>query len=63
MPANAPLQPGVRVAAPHSNTLWAAFDNAESRLGGHERHVVSHYRLGEALEAERANLFGYDASP
>ena len=28
-----------------------------------ERHVVSHYRLGEALEGERADLFGCDASP
>src|SRR6516165_344791 len=47
-------------SGPHSNTLWAAFDNAESRLGGHERHVVGHYRLGQALEGERAKLFSCD---
>src|SRR6516164_769140 len=49
-------------SGPHSNTLWAAFDNAESRLGGHERHVVGHYRLGQALEGERAKLFSCDTS-
>ena len=30
----------------------------ESELGGRERHVVGHYRLGEAFEGERAHLFG-----
>jgi hypothetical protein len=29
-------------------------------LGGRDRHVVGNYRLGEALEGERANLFGSD---
>ena len=48
----------------HLDILWRPpFDNTESRLGGRERHVVGHDRLGEALEGERANLFGYDASP
>jgi|SRR6516162_3563200 len=46
----------------HSNALWAAFDNTESRLGGRMRHVVGHYRLGEALESEWAKLFSCDAS-
>jgi hypothetical protein len=56
-------QPGRRMQRPHSNTLWVApFDNTESRLGERQRHVVGHYRLGEALEGERANLFGCDAS-
>ena len=27
-----------------------------------ERNVVGHDRVGKALEGERANLFGYDAS-
>jgi len=40
----------------------APFDNPESRLTADERHVVGHYRLGEALEGERADLFGCDAS-
>jgi transposase InsO family protein len=32
-----------------SNSLRAALlDNTEGRLGGLERHVVGHYRLGEA---------------
>ena len=26
------------------------FDNTESRLGGRERHVVGHYRLGETFQ-------------
>jgi len=47
----------------HSVKHSVPLDNAEGRLTTYERHVVSHYRLGEALEAERANLFGYDASP
>jgi hypothetical protein len=41
----------------------AAFDNMKRGLAGREWHVVGHYRLGEALEGERANLFGYKASP
>jgi hypothetical protein len=49
-------------AVPHSNTLWAAFDNTKSWLDGRERHVVGHNRLGEALEGERAKLFSCDAS-
>ena len=32
-------------------------------MGGHERHVVGHYRLGETLEGKRAKLFGGDSSP
>jgi hypothetical protein len=43
--------------------LWTPFDNPKSGLGSRERHVVGNYRLGKAPEAERANLFGYDASP
>src|SRR5215472_9298767 len=46
-----------------SNARWSPFYNTQSRLGGRERHIVGHYRLGEALEGERANLFGCDASP
>jgi hypothetical protein len=30
-------------------------------LGGRERHVVGHHRLGEALKGERANLLGGNA--
>jgi hypothetical protein len=52
-----------RIAAAWSNPRWASFDNAESRLTTYGRHVVGHYRLGEALEGERANLFDKDASP
>jgi hypothetical protein len=37
-----------------SNALWAAFDNTESRLGGRERHVVGHYRLGDRAVAGEA---------
>ena len=47
---------------PRSNALWAAFDNTERRLGGRKWHVLGNYRLGEALEGERANPFGGDAS-
>jgi hypothetical protein len=43
--------------------LWTPFDNPKNGLGSREWHVVSHDRLGEALEAERANLFGHNASP
>jgi hypothetical protein len=51
------------VQRPHSNTLRVApFDNTKNRLGGRERHVVGHDRLGETLEGERANLFGCEAS-
>ena len=32
------------------------------RLDDRERHVVGHYRLGEAPEGERAKLFGCDAA-
>jgi len=31
-------------------------------LAGRERHVIGHNRLSEALESERAKLFGGDAS-
>jgi hypothetical protein len=31
-------------------------------VGGRERHVIGHYGLGEALESDRAYLFGGDAS-
>jgi len=56
--------PGARrIAAIWSSTRCPFFDNAESGLTTHERQVVGHYRLGEALEGERASLFGYDASP
>src|ERR1700751_3059393 len=41
----------------HSNALWAAFDNTESRLDGRERHVVGHYRLGQPFQRERAAFF------
>ena len=55
-----------RAAAAHSGHLLSTrrspFDNAESRLTTYKRHVVGHYRLGEALEDERANLFGCDIS-
>ena len=34
----------------------------ESSLGDRERDVVGHYRLGETLEGERADLFGHNAS-
>ena len=54
--------PGGRAQRPHSNALWAPFDNTESGLGGDEGHVVGNYGLGEALEGERANPFGGDAS-
>src|SRR5947207_15677229 len=37
--------------------MWTAFDNTEGRLGGRERHVVGHYRLGEPFEGERADFF------
>src|SRR5215469_13590708 len=46
-----------------SSTRRPSFDNAESGLTTCERHVVGHYRLSEALEGERADLFGCDASP
>ena len=46
---------------PHSNILWAAFDNTQRGLGRRERHVEGNYGLGEAFEGERANLFGHDA--
>jgi hypothetical protein len=39
------------------------YPNTESGLSGRERHVVGNHRLGEALEGERADLFGGDASP
>ena len=50
------------VSCPHLNALWTSFDNPECGLGSRERHVVGHYRLGEALEGKRANLFGYNTS-
>jgi hypothetical protein len=50
------------VCRAQSDILWAPFDDTESRLAGHERHVEGHYRLGETLQSERANLLGCDAS-
>src|SRR5262249_8311372 len=41
----------------HSNALWAALDNTESRLGGYERHVVGHYWLNQPFQRERTDLF------
>ena len=52
-----------RIAPIWSSTRRPSFADAESRLATCERHVVGHYRLGEALESECANLFGCDASP
>ena len=49
-----------RLAAIWSSAWRSPLDDAESRLTTHGRHVVGHYRLGEALESERANLFGYE---
>ena len=59
-----PAQLGGFLPFGHSrlNALWATFDNAKSRSMVRERHVVGHYRLGEALEGERTDLFGCDAS-
>ena len=54
--------PSGSVQRPQSNTLWAPFDNTESGLDGRERDVVGNYGLDEALEGERANLFGHNAS-
>ena len=51
-----------RIAVIWSSIRCPSFDNAETRLTTYERHVVGHYRLGEALEGERADLFGCDAS-
>src|SRR5215469_12532948 len=39
------------------DTLWAAVDNTESGLADRDGHVVSHDRLGEALEGKFAYLF------
>ena len=48
---------------PPSNGLRAPpFNNAEKRLDGPERYVIGDNRLGEALEGERAKLFGCDAA-
>ena len=52
-----------RIAAIRSSIRCPSFDNAESGLTTYERHVEGHYRLGEALEGERTNLFGCEASP
>ena len=47
----APMNEQVIEAVAASNSLRAApFDNTKRRLAGRERHVVGHYRLGEALE-------------
>src|SRR6516164_4225509 len=51
-----------RVAAIWLSTWCPPFDDAESRLTTDKRHVVGHYRLGESLQRERANLFGCDTS-
>src|SRR5262245_13858692 len=51
------------MAAICSSARCPSFDNAESRLTTYERHIVGDHRLSEALEGERANLFGCDASP
>ena len=64
--AHAPLPSlrQIRREAPllRSNMSGPTLDNAESRLGGREQYVVSHYRLGETLQGKRANLFGRYAS-
>ena len=44
-------------AAIWSSTRCPSFDNAESRLTTYERHVVGHYRLGEAFQGELADFF------
>src|SRR4051812_41036992 len=47
-----------RVQRPHSSVVWAALDNTENRrLAGRERHVVGHYRLGQALQGKLADFF------
>src|SRR5262249_6271032 len=51
-----------RIAAIWLSTRRPPFDNAESRVTTYKRHVVGHYRLGESLQGERANLFGCDTS-
>ena len=51
-----------RITAIWSSTRCPSFDNVESDLTTYERHVEGHYRLGEALEGECANLFGCDSS-
>ena len=53
---------GTDYAANWLSTRRPPFDNAESRLTAYKRHVVGHYRLGESLQGERANLFGCDTS-
>src|SRR5262249_20304664 len=53
---------GGRIAAIRLSARCPSVDNTERRLDGRQRHVVSHYRLGEALEGERAKLFSCDAS-
>src|SRR5262249_7413376 len=42
---------------PNGRLVRTPVDNAESRLAGRERHVVSDDRLGETLQDKRATLF------
>ena len=51
-----------RIAAIRLSARCPSFYNTERRLDGREWHVVGHYRLGEALEGERAQLFSCGAS-
>jgi hypothetical protein len=46
--------PGGSAQRPFGQALGAP---PSSRLTAYERHVVGHYRVGEALEGEHANLF------
>jgi hypothetical protein len=46
-----------RLAAIWSSAWRSSFDDPESRLTTYEWHVVGHYRLGEALEGQRADFF------
>src|SRR5215831_1035363 len=51
---------GLHTLTGHS--MIAPVDNAERRLAGRGRHVVSNDRLGETLQGEPANLFSRHAS-
>ena len=50
----------MRLPRLHSNILRATLDNTESRLAGHERHVVGHDWLGETFERQCADVFEGD---
>jgi hypothetical protein len=41
----------------HSTTLRRPFDNAESGLSGHERHVEGYYWLGQPFQGQRSPFF------